>query len=161
MRLSWPAIAVGAVVAALGAAGLIRGAVSQSDDTAGPSASAAGPIAVTGAYVRANVPPAKDAAVYFTVYNTTATDDRLVSVETGAGESAVVQVADAGGALHAAPAGVLVRAHGSLVLAPGKGRVMIEGVFGTLKPGQSVDLELDFRQAGPISVVAQVKAASS
>lgn len=161
MRLSAPALAAGFLVAALGAAGLIRGAGSQGGDSAASTSSAAGPIVVVGAYVRAPVAPANNAAAYFTIYNTTGADDRLISVETGAGESAVLQVAGVGATMHAVSTGAVVHAHGSLVLTPGRGRVMIEGVFGTLKPGESVDFELDFQSAGPISVVAKVVAAGA
>jgi copper(I)-binding protein len=52
--------------------------------------------------------------------------------------------------------GVVVPAHGSLVLSTGKGHVMISQLFGRLRAGQSVDLELDFQDAGPIDVVARV-----
>jgi copper(I)-binding protein len=155
MRLPWPAVAGGMVIAAVGAAGLIRGAVPQSV-AAGPSASAAGPIAVTNAYVRPPVPPNKTAAAYFTVYNTTSSADRLLDVVTGAGATAVLHTIGRNGQMAVAPNGVVVPAHGSLVLSTSRGHVMIGQLFGTLKPGQSVDLELDFQNAGPINVVATV-----
>ena len=156
MRLPWPAVASGVVVAALGAAGLIRGAVPQSLASDSGSPSTAGPIVVTNAYVRPPVPPTKTAAAYFTVYNTTSRPDRLLDVQTGAGATAVLHTIDARGNMIAAPAGVGIPAHGSLVLSTGKGHVMIGQLFGTLLPGQTVDLELDFQNAGPINVVAKV-----
>jgi copper(I)-binding protein len=148
----------GFVVAALGAAGLIRGAVSLASDSG--TVSAAGPIVVTNAYVRAPVPPTKTAAAYFTVTNTTGTDDRLLGVVTGAGATAVLHTVAAGGSMHAV-ASAVIPAHGSLVLSTGKGHVMIGGLFGTLEAGQTVDLELDFANAGPIDVVAPVLAPGS
>ena len=51
---------------------------------------------------------------------------------------------------------MVIPAHGSLVLSTGKGHVMIEQLFGTLLPGQNVDLELVFAKAGPIDVSAAV-----
>jgi copper(I)-binding protein len=143
------------VVAAIGAAGLVRGAVPQSQAAYGPSQPSA-PIVVTNAYVRPPVPPNKTAAAYFTVYNTTSSDDRLLDVISGAGATSVLHTTNAHGQMVVAPNGVVVPAHGSLVLSTGKGHVMIGGLFGTLKPGQSVDLELDFRDNGPINVVATV-----
>lgn len=155
MRIPWPAVLGGTVVAALGAAGLIRGAMPQSA-AAGPSSSAAGAISVTNPYVRAPVPPSHTAAAYFTIYNNTATADRLTDVQTGAGTDAVLHTLLPDGTMVAAANGVLIPPHGKYVLSTGKGHVMIEGVYGTLRAGQTVNLELDFRNAGPIDVVAPV-----
>ncbi|HVU91031.1 MAG TPA: hypothetical protein VHC23_02285, partial [Jatrophihabitans sp.] len=83
MRLPWTAVAGGVAVAALGATGLIRGAMPQSAATSGNAPSA--PIVVTGAFVRPPVPPSTNAAAYFTIYNTTGKADELLSVESGAG----------------------------------------------------------------------------
>ncbi len=51
----------------------------------------------------------------------------------------------------AVPTGCVIPAHGSLVLSTGKGHVMISSLFGQLKPGQNVNLELTFANAGPIT----------
>jgi hypothetical protein len=151
----WPSVAAGTAVAALGAAGLIRGAMPQTvSDGSGPST--AGPIVVTNAYVRAPVPPTKVAAAYFTVYNTTTKPDRLQSVQTGAGAISVLHSVNKDGSMSVQPNGVLVAAHGTLKLSTGKGHVMIEHLFGKLSPGDRVDIELDFERAGPIDVVAPV-----
>jgi hypothetical protein len=149
-------VAAGAVVAALGAAGLIRGAVPQSLASNSGAPSTAGPIVVTNAYVRPPVPPTKTAAAYFTVYNTTGTPDRLLDVVTGAGATAVLHTTDSKGNMVAAPNGAVIPAHGTLVLSTGKGHVMIGQLFGTLKAGETVDLALDFQRAGTINVVANV-----
>ena len=156
MRLPWPGVVGGFAVAAVGATGLIRGAMPQSPAGAGSSASAAGPIVVTGAYVRAPVPPTKIAAGYFTVYNTTGTDDRLESVETGAGASAELHATESNGDMEAMATGVVVPAHGTLVLSTGANHVMIEQLYGPLKPGETVNMELDFQNAGPVNVTAPV-----
>jgi copper(I)-binding protein len=160
MRLPWPALAGGVVVAAVGAAGLIRGAMPQ-PIAAGDVTSAANPIVVTGAYVRAPVPPTQSAAAYFTVFNTTATPDRLLSVESGAGATAVLHTVGANGSMAVAPNGAIIPAHGHLTLSTGRGHVMIEQLYGTLKPGQHVDLELDFAEAGSIDITAPVIAAGA
>jgi copper(I)-binding protein len=155
MRLPWQAVVGGTAIAALGAAGLIRGAMPQSV-AAGNAPSAAGPIVVTGAYVRAPVPPTQIAAAYFTARNTTGTDDRLTDIQTGAGATAVLHTVGADGTMSAAANGAVIPAHGSLVLSTGKAHVMIEHLFGKLVAGQTVNLELDFQNAGPIDVVAPV-----
>jgi copper(I)-binding protein len=156
MRLPWPAVLGGTLVVALGAAGLIRAAVPQSAAASPDAPSAAGPIVVTGAYVRAPVPPTQIAAAYFTVYNTTGTADRLESVETGAGATAELHTVQPDGSMDAAANGVVIPAHGTLVMTTGKAHVMIEQLFGKLTAGQSVNIELDFQRAGSINVVAPV-----
>lgn len=156
MRLPWPAVVAGTLAAALGATGLIRAAVPQPAAGGSAAPSAAGPIVVTGAYVRAPVPPTPSAAAYFTVYNTTGRPDRLLSVQTGAGAVSVLHAANPDGSMTVSPDGVVVPAHGTLVLTTGKGHVMIEQLFGKLTAGQTVNMELDFQNAGPIDVVAPV-----
>jgi copper(I)-binding protein len=150
-----PAVSVFAagVVAVLGMAGLIRGAVPQVTGT-GVGGAATDPIVVSGAYVREPASP-DVAAAYFTVYNTTGADDTLSSVASGAGADASVMTEDGGG-MRVLPAGLRVPAHGSVTLSPGKGHVMIEHLFGTLRPGQYVNLQLNFANAGPLNVSAPV-----
>ena len=155
MRLPGLPLVGAAVFAALGVAGLVRGAVAQSP-AAAPDRSAAASIVVTKAYVAAPVPPSRTAAAYFTVSNTSGADDRLLRVGTSAGSSAVLQVPTRHGSMRVAPHGVVVPAHGRLVLAAGEGHVLIEHLYRSVRPGQSVHLELDFRNAGPIDVAARV-----
>jgi copper(I)-binding protein len=128
----------------------------QSAASPGSTQSAAGPIVVTGAYVRAPVPPTQIAAAYFTVYNTSNADDRLSDVQTGAGADSVLHTVAPDGSMSAAANGALIPAHGRLVLSTGKAHVMIEHLFGKLVAGQTVNLELDFQKAGSIDVVAPV-----
>ena len=152
MRVPWLPVVAGGLAAMLGGAGLIRAAVAQPPATA----SSAGPLVVTDPYVRAPVPPSRTAAAYFTVDNTAGTDDRLISVETAAGATAVLHTLSPDGSMNPAPNGVVIPAHSKLVLATGKGHVMIEHVYGTLRPGERVRLELDFRRAGQLDVAAPV-----
>ncbi len=152
MRLPAPVLIAGLLAAGLGVAGLVRGVVPQSAATGN---SAAAPIVVTNAYVRPPAPPNDTAAAYFTIYNTTGTPDTLQSVVTGAGSSAVLHVI-ASGQMRVEAGGLVVPAHGSVSLSAGTGHVMISGLFGTLEPGQTVNLELTFARAGPIEVTATV-----
>jgi copper(I)-binding protein len=156
VKLPASTLVAGVAVAALGAAGLIRAAVPLGV-SGGGAESASPPIVVTGAWVRQPAPPTDAAAGYFTVYNTTATDDRLVSVASGAGATSVLHtIVD--GQMTAAANGVVIPAKGKLVLSVGKGPVMIEQLFGPLLPGQSVSLALTFQNAGTIEVSAPVVA---
>jgi len=154
MKLSWPGVTVGVLIAAVGTAGLIRGASPQATATAGDTGAA--PIVVSDAFVRPPVPPTQLAAAYFTVYNTTDQDDTLLSVVTGAGATAELHK-EVNGVMTAISGGVVVPAHGSLVLSVGKGHVMIGDLFGPLKAGQIVNIELTFANAGPVDVAAPVR----
>lgn len=144
----------GVLVAAVGAAGLIRGSTTQAIAT-GPGNTGADPIVVTDAFIRPPVPPTNLAAGYFTVYNTTGRDDTLLSVTTGAGATNVLHVL-VGGVMTAVSGGITVPAHGSLVLSVAKGHVMIGDLFGPLTAGQTVNMVLQFANAGPIDVAAPV-----
>jgi copper(I)-binding protein len=155
MRISWPGAAVGALILAVGTAGLIRGALPQATATASGD-TGANPIVVADAFVRPPVPPTQLAAAYFTVYNTTSRDDTLLSVATGAGRTAELHK-EVNGVMTAISGGIVVPAHGSLVLSVGKGHVMIGDLFGPLKAGQIVNIELTFANAGPVEVAAPVK----
>jgi copper(I)-binding protein len=145
MRVRLPSLAVGLVVAAVGVAGLVRGAIPQAAANLSGN-TGADPIVVANAFVRPPAPPSPYAAAYFTVYNTTAVPDTLVSVTTGAGATAVLHtIVD--GQMTAVEGGVPIPAHGSLVLSVDKGHVMIGDLFGPLRAGQTVNLELTFTNA--------------
>ena len=148
----WWAAAI--VVAVAGVAGLAQGAAPQG--TGGDTGtSTSPPIVVTGAYVRAPASP-DVAAAYFTVYNTTAVADTLVSVASGAGEVSVLHTETNGAMVPTAAGGVVIPAHGTVVFKPTTGHVMIEKLIGTLAAGQTVDLELTFANAGSVVVEAPV-----
>jgi copper(I)-binding protein len=142
-----------AIVTIAGVAGLARGAMPQASATAGGTTGSP-PIVVTGAYVRQPASP-DEAAAYFTVYNTTAVPDTLVSVATGAGEESVLHTETTSG-MTVTPNGVVIPAHGSIVFKPSTGHVMIEKLLGTLLPGQTVDISLTFANAGQVIVTAPV-----
>lgn len=137
-----------------GLAGLVRGAVPQ------PSATVTGivhdpgePIVVSGAYVRE---PANgvSAAAYFTIYNTGDTPDALRTVQSGAGADTSLHADVSGSMQHTAE--LSIPAGGSVSLSPGKGHVMITKLYGPLKGGQSVNLQLTFDHAGQLLVTAPV-----
>jgi copper(I)-binding protein len=154
-RISPVALVVGAVIAAVGVLGLVRGAVPSAPAGApATAATASPPIVVAGAYVREPASP-DVAAAYFTVYNTTDQPDTLISVSTGAGEQATLHL-DKGGSMTTASGGITVPAHGSVTLKAGTGHVMIEKLFGPLRAGQTVNIELTFAINGTVLVTAPV-----
>jgi copper(I)-binding protein len=140
----------------IGMAGLVRGAVPQSTAAASAGSTSQSPsIVVSGAYVREPATP-NNAAAYFTFFNTTGTDDTLTAVTSGAGGQAAVHADDAQGSMTEMATGLRIPAHGSVTLSPGKGHVMIERLYGTLRPGQTVNFQLTFARAGQIRVTAPV-----
>jgi copper(I)-binding protein len=143
-----------AIAVLMGMAGLVRGAIPQSaasDNTSGTPTAA---IVVGGAYVRE---PATDqnAAAYFTIFNTSDSADVLTSVTSGAGSQTTLH-AEVNGAMVITAQGLTIAAHSQVSLSPGKGHAMIQGLYGQLKPGQSVNLQLEFEHNGTILVTAPV-----
>jgi copper(I)-binding protein len=156
-----------AVVLVAGLVGVVRGALPQSTASTAADAGSSSTsgmamgmlgmssdmsIQVTGAYLHQ---PANriNAAVYLTVRNTGDAADTLLSVATGAGATASLHT---GADMQPATGGLPVPAHGSLVLAPGTGHVMIESLYGPLLAGQTVNLSLTFARAGQVLVTASV-----
>lgn len=154
-RVPLPLIAA-VLLTVAGVAGLVRGAEPQAAaSNGGPATGSKDPIVASGAYVRE---PANgiNAAAYFTVYNTTDAPDVLTSVESGAGEQTTLHTEGM-----RPSAGLSIPAHGSLALSPGKGHVMIDKLYGPLKPGQSVNFQLTFAKAGQLLLTARVIAVTA
>jgi copper(I)-binding protein len=147
-----PTLIAAALAVLIGMVGLVRGAVPQSAASDGASQTA--PIVIGGAYVREPATP-NNAAAYFTVFNTSDGPDVLTSVSSGAGAQATLHT-EVNGSMTVTPAGITIPAHSQVTLSPGKGHVMIEKLYGTLRPGQTVNLQLDFSKNGTILVTAPV-----
>jgi copper(I)-binding protein len=156
-RLPLPLVAA-VLLTVAGLAGLVRGASPQAAGSDAAPAVAQGPIVVSGAYVRE---PANgiNAAAYFTLYNTTGAPDVLTTVQSGAGAQTSLHIESSGAMQHSA--GLSIPARGSVALAPGKGHVMIEKLYGPLKPGQSVNFQLTFAKAGQLLLTAPVIAVTA
>jgi copper(I)-binding protein len=146
-----PSLVAAGLAVLIGMAGLVGGAMPQSAAT---GSTVAAPIVIGGAYVREPA-TAQNAAAYFTVFNTSGDTDELTSVSTGAGAVATLH-AEVNGSMTITPAGLSIPAHSQLALSPGKGHVMIEQLYGPLRPGQTVNLQLTFQRAGIILVTAPV-----
>lgn len=151
-RVSITAVIAGAV-AVVGVAGLIRGAIPQSlAGGASASTAATQPITIANAYVREPASPGQ-AAAYLTINNTTGSDDTLISVVSGAGAKTEIH---ADSSMTRSTTGLKIPAHSSVTLTPGKSHIMLEELYGPLLPGQTVNLELIFANAGGIVVAAPV-----
>jgi copper(I)-binding protein len=121
-------------------------------DTGGVT-SADGSITITGAFVREPASP-DVAAAYFTVHDS-GHADTLVSVVSGAGQQTTLHQ-DKGTSMIDVPNGIPIPADSAVSLTTGGYHVMISQLIGTLKAGQTVDLQLNFAKAGTVNVVAPV-----
>ncbi|HST47622.1 copper chaperone PCu(A)C [Jatrophihabitans sp.] len=141
------------LLAVAGAAGLVRGAMSNSPAAADVAAAPEQPIVASGGYVRE---PANgvNAAAYFTLYNTTGTPDVLTGVDSGAGEQTTLHSDSRGGMRQIS--GLSIPAHGSVSLRPGEGHVMIDKLYSPLEAGQSVNFRLTFAKAGQLLLTVPV-----
>jgi copper(I)-binding protein len=147
-----PTLIAAGLAVLIGMAGLVRGAVPQSAAShAGPQTAA---IVIGGAYVREPATP-NNAAAYFTVFNTSGAEDVLTAVSSGAGAQATLHT-EVTGSMTTTEEGITIPAHSQVTLSPGKGHLMIEKLYGPLRPGQTVNLQLDFRNNGTILVTAPV-----
>ncbi len=113
-------------------------------------------LTITDAYAVTASPKAKSGAGYFTITNTTDTDDRLLSVTTPAAAVAKVHTTsvDANGVMQMRDAedGLPVPAGGSLTLSRGGDHLMLMGLTGELKDGDLLPVTLTFEKAGQITV---------
>lgn len=148
------AVVVGLLAIVLGVAGLVRGALPDNGSTAAPPGGSTAPLAVTDAWIQAPAPPTTSAAGYFTVYNNTDQPVQLLSVATAAGATTTLHTGD----MEPMPGGVSIPARGRFVLSVGQGHLMIENLFGDLKAGQHVSMQLTFDGHDPITVSALVYA---
>lgn len=120
----------------------------------------AGDIVVTAAYARASASPvAKTAAVYVTVQNAGAEDDRIVSVSTPAARSAMLHSTEMSGDVMKMEhvEAVSVPAGGTVEMAPGGLHVMLVGLAAPLKEGEMLQVTLTFETAAPVTVDVPVK----
>lgn len=110
-------------------------------------------------WARATPGGAKTAAIYMTLVNKGAADDRLVSVSTPvAGMAEVHTTTTENGVMRMRPAGPLdLKPGASLVLKPGGYHVMLMDLKGPLIAGQSIPLSLTFEKAGKLDVSAVVQ----
>lgn len=156
-----------ALAVLLGVTGLVAGA-RQRDGTDPGSATATGggtslgALTVTDAYIRQPASP-DVAAAYLTVRNDGSDADQLSTAYCGAATTTTVHggsaAMEAGGTAPATP--VPVPANSAVTLSPGKGHIMLDGLTGTLRAGDTVSLLLRFDKAGQVLVEVPVIAISA
>jgi periplasmic copper chaperone A len=110
-------------------------------------------IHVEDAYARAS---AQSGAVFMTIFNHGATEDRLLSVRTDAAERAELHTSseDANGVMQMLQIteGVPVPGNGTHDLARGGDHVMLMGLTRSLKNGDMITLTLTFEHEGEVTV---------
>ncbi len=100
------------------------------------------------------------AAAYFTVKNTGNAADRLQSVSCTCAAGAMFHVTTHKNGMvemDEAPDGFPLPAGQTLVFAPGGNHIMLTGVTGAPKEGDTVDIVLTFAKAGPVTLHVPVR----
>ena len=110
-------------------------------------------VQITDAYARST---GESGAVFLTITNPDATDDRLLSATTDAAGMAMLHtsVMDANGVMSMPemPGGVVIPAGGSHALARGGDHLMLMGLTRALAEGDTVRLTLMFERAGAVNL---------
>jgi copper(I)-binding protein len=121
---------------------------------------AAGParISVSQAWARATPPGADVGAIYLTIENTGGDTDRLVAVTSPAAGSAMVhQTISENGVSTMRAADGSIAPGTKLDMKPGGSHIMLMGLKGPLKEGETVDVTLTFEKAGEVKAAAKVQ----
>jgi hypothetical protein len=127
-------------------------AVEPAAGSATGSASA-GPVRIEGAYVRASLGAAPNSAAYMTL-GTTGAPDRLIAVSSPVAKSAGLhtQIMDRNNVMRMRPVdGIPVAPGETTLLKPGGLHVMLMGLTGPLKDGETIPLTLTFEKAGKVT----------
>lgn len=128
----------------------------------GPAAMGGAPLMVMEPWARP-APQAGNSAVYLTLMNQGDAADALLRVESDV--AAAVELHETkmeGDVMKMSPlASIGIPAGGSASLQPGGMHVMLVNVKRELAPGDTITLTLNFENAGPMTVEAQVRAADA
>jgi copper(I)-binding protein len=117
-------------------------------------------VEVRGAWVRrAPLLTGDTTAAYVTIHNRAGASDELLSVTSDAAERVEVHETRwmSGMAMMEPVRRLTVAPHASVAMKPGGIHLMLLGLRRALRPGDRVGFELVFRQAGPITVRAEVR----
>ncbi len=126
---------------------------------AGAGATASGSLTTSDAWARPG-PAGGETAAYLRIANPTGAADTLVSASSPDADSVGLHqtMTDASGMTGMQPmSGIDIPAGGSVTLEPGGTHLMVMGLAKDLPAGGSLDLELHFKNAGTVTVKAQVK----
>lgn len=124
-----------------------------------PSGVLASDVMVTQAFARASaVPTARAGTVYMTLMNHGAGADRLLSITTKAATSAGLhETKEVDGVVKMLPLDALeIPVNGMVEMKPGGLHIMLMGLNGPLKMGETLELQLTFERAGVVDVEARI-----
>ncbi|MBF0326846.1 copper chaperone PCu(A)C [Magnetospirillum moscoviense] len=118
-----------------------------------------GDIEIKNAWARATPPKAPAGGAYLTIVNNGAAADNLVGAKADISKSAELHTHMAQGDTMRmiALSSVEIPAGRTIEFAPGGLHVMLIGLKAPLKEGATLPLELEFTQAGKVTVVAEIK----
>jgi len=118
-------------------------------------------LTVSAAWSRATAPTAPTGAIFLTITNAEAVEDRLISAACAAAEVVELHThtKDDQGVMRMRPVpAITVPANGSAELKPGADHVMLIGLKKPLVAGEKLELTLTFANAGAIPVLAKIQA---
>ncbi len=116
-------------------------------------------VTVTDAYMRVASPVAQSAAAFMVIENTGAAGDRLVAARSDAAERVELHTHIEDGdvmRMRQVEDGFEIPAGGSHALARGGDHVMFMGLARPLEQGDTVDVTLEFEQAGTVDLTVAV-----
>ena len=116
-------------------------------------------VMVTNAFARASsTPAAKAGAAYVTITNHGAAPDRLLSASTPAARSSQLhRTVMSGDVMKMEPVDRLdIPAGDTVEMKPGGLHIMLMGLMGPLKEGDTIEIELSFEKAGDVTVKVPV-----
>ena len=121
---------------------------------------AAGDLAVTQAWARATPPGAEIGAAYVTIANQGGSDDRLIGAASPAASTVTLHATseENGVATMRPVVRPAIPAGGALEMAPGGTHLMLVGLSGPLKEGESIPVTLRFERAGELTFDVPVTA---
>ena len=120
-------------------------------------------IQISNAWARETVAGQAATAAYMTLGNRGTGDDRLIAISTPAPAKAMLHASDnAGGIARMRPmeAGLAVPAGATVELKPGGSHVMVTGLGGPLRAGDTLKLTLRFEKSGERPVDVRVTSAA-
>jgi copper(I)-binding protein len=113
----------------------------------------AGPLTLSDLQVRATPAGAPTGAAYLTITNAGKTADRLLSIDCACADAAMMHRTEIKGGISSMSMvdSVVVPAGGKIAFSPGGLHVMLVGLKGPLKAGQTQAMTLRFEKAGTVT----------
>jgi periplasmic copper chaperone A len=118
-------------------------------------------ITVINATARASMTPtATTGAVYFSIVNSSESDDRLLSISTPAASSSMIHettIVDDVVKMRMIEGGLVIAAGTTVEMKTGGTHVMLMGLKSQLRKGETVEMELVFEKEGVVKITVPVE----